>query len=248
MIHEVLPLRRQSQVHDDWLMERLTTVVPEIMERTGIDCWVLIAREYNEDPVVKTMLPATWITARRRTILVFTDFGRERIAISRYGVGAAFPSGWSPDAEPDQWRRLGSYLAEKNPQRVAVNYSETFALADGMTTTEHEALKGCLPTQLASRIEPADELAIGWLETRSVSEMAAYPNLCARAHDILKRALSSEVITADTTTTTDVEWWMRQAVPRLGYRTWCHPAGSVQRRDASRRDDFASHPGDETIK
>lgn len=28
-------------------------------------------KEYNEDPVLKTMLPATWLSARRRTILVF---------------------------------------------------------------------------------------------------------------------------------------------------------------------------------
>ena len=35
--------------------------------------WVVISREYNEDPVIKTLLPAEWLAARRRTILVFFD-------------------------------------------------------------------------------------------------------------------------------------------------------------------------------
>ena len=47
------------------------TVVPMLMRREGIDMWILIAREYNEDPVVETMLPATWLSARRRTVLIF---------------------------------------------------------------------------------------------------------------------------------------------------------------------------------
>ena len=41
------------------------------MEETGIDMWVIITREYNEDPVIKTLLPPTWLNARRRTILAF---------------------------------------------------------------------------------------------------------------------------------------------------------------------------------
>lgn len=32
--------------------------------------WVLIAREYNEDPVLLTLLPAAWQSARRNTYLI----------------------------------------------------------------------------------------------------------------------------------------------------------------------------------
>ena len=42
------------------------------VEEENLDMWVLITREYNEDPVVKTLLPPTWLNARRRTILVFS--------------------------------------------------------------------------------------------------------------------------------------------------------------------------------
>ena len=245
---DVLSLRRQSKLHDEWLLERLDTVLPTIMEREGIDCWVLIAREYNEDPVVKTMLPATWITARRRTILVFTDFGRERVAIARYDVGTAFPGIWAPDEEPDQWTCLANYLAEKAPDSIAINRSERFALADGLSATEHDALVAALPGNLRTRIVRSDSLPIGWLETRCAAERNAYPDVCARAHDILRPALSGAVITPDETTTADVEWWLRQEVDRRGYRTWFQPTASVQRRTAAGRNDFASHPADDVIR
>lgn len=241
-------LRERARIHDEWLGTRLSIVVPQIMERVGVDCWVLVAREYNEDPVVTTMLPATWLNARRRTILVFTDFGRERIAIARYAVGEAFPAGWSAEEQPDQWHRVAEYLQEANPQRIAVNVSPTFSLADGISASDHQALLEVLPDHLRQRVIPGHELAIGWLETRTGAEMELYPDVCRRAHAILRRALSPEVVEAGATTTDDVEWWLRQTVADSGYETWFHPTVSVQRRlDGLAPDSFAARPAGTTI-
>ena len=68
---QVLSVREQSKLVNEILEERLNNVLPLLMERTGIEMWVIMSREYNEDPVLKTMLPAEWLNARRRTILVF---------------------------------------------------------------------------------------------------------------------------------------------------------------------------------
>ena len=216
-------------MRDLWLGERLATVAPAVMEEAGVDCWVLIAREYNEDPVVRTMLPATWMGARRRTILVFTAYGRERIAISRYGVNGFFPPGWDPDDQPDQWQRLVDYLDEQNPQHIAINRSAIFALADGMTATETETFFNYLPDHLADRVVSTPVLAVGWLETRSAAEREAYPDVCRRAHGILRRALSAEVIVPGTTHPEEVEWWLVEETAALGYNSWFHPHVSVQR-------------------
>jgi Xaa-Pro aminopeptidase len=219
-----------------------------VLERSGIDCWVLVAREYNEDPVVRTMLPATWITARRRTILVFTNYGQERAAIARYAVGDAFPAEWVPEEEPNQWACLNDYLQEQEPKRIAVNRSSLFAVADGFSSAEYEAFLAALSPNLRERVVATHEPAIGWLETRSAAEMAAYPDICARAHGLLRAALSSDVVDPGHTSTGDVEWWLRQAVATSGYRTWFHPSVSVQRADRSRDGDFTEHPGDMIIK
>ena len=65
---DILPLRERARVQDAWLAERLDTVVPRLMREQGFDMWILIAREYLEDPVMSTMLNATSMRApdRRR--------------------------------------------------------------------------------------------------------------------------------------------------------------------------------------
>ena len=55
----ILPLREQAKVQDAIMAERLDTVVPALMRAQKIDMWVLVAREYLEDPVVATMLERT---------------------------------------------------------------------------------------------------------------------------------------------------------------------------------------------
>src|SRR5277367_521249 len=69
----ILSQRDQAKVIDELLEDRLHSVLPGLMRREGFDMWVIISREYNEDPVIKTMLPATWMAARRTTILVVFD-------------------------------------------------------------------------------------------------------------------------------------------------------------------------------
>ena len=53
---------------------------PGLMDRAGIDLWLVVGREYNEDPVLATLLPATWLSARRRTILAPAPQRRRRHA------------------------------------------------------------------------------------------------------------------------------------------------------------------------
>ncbi len=113
------PAPERARVQDAWLAERLETIVPRLMREQHVDMWVLIAREYLEDPVMTTMLNATSMRARRRTILVFYDPGGgrpvERLTASRYGLGGLFQPSWDPAAQPDQFARLAALVAERNP-------------------------------------------------------------------------------------------------------------------------------------
>jgi hypothetical protein len=85
----ILSQREQANVIDDILDDRLKNLLPSLMRREGFDMWVLISRENNEDPVLKTMLPATWLAARRTTMLLIfdrgSDNGLEYLAVARYG-------------------------------------------------------------------------------------------------------------------------------------------------------------------
>ena len=230
----VLTLRDRATIEDRILKERLDTVVPAIMRERGVDMWVLVARENFEEPVVRTMLDARSLAARRRTILIFHDRGPargvERLTVSRYGMGGLFAPAWNPSRQPDQWARVAEIVRERAPRRVAVNSSPHSAYADGMTLSAWEELTAALGPDGSKRLVRDEELPIRWLETRIPAEFALYPTLARLTHAIIGEALSPAVVVPGRTTTDDVAWWMRQKVADLGLQTWFHPSVAVSRR------------------
>lgn len=220
-----MDIRELAEERDRLLERRLDIIVPDLMAEHGFDAWVITSREYNEDPVGRTMLPATWLdTARRRTILVFKEGGLARGAVARYPVGP-FPGVWDPAAEPNQWASLATFLEDVTGP-VGIDISSTHALADGLSATERDAMREALE---GHEVVSAEKLAIGWLERRLPEERAALTEACAIAHGFLRRALSTEVITPGETTTQDVAWWLAQTSHDSGHRIWFHPGVTVQR-------------------
>ncbi|MEE4349097.1 MAG: M24 family metallopeptidase [Pacificimonas sp.] len=249
-VDTILPLRERAPLEDSILKERLDVVVPAEMRARGIDMWILIAREYAEDAVVRTMLDANSFAARRRTILVFHDPGEgepvERFTVSRYDLADLFESAWAPEEQPDQWARLAEIVAERDPARIAVNISPQTAAADGLTKSQYDALMAALPDRYQARIIPAEELAIGWLETRTETELALYPSIVATAHELIAEAFSNAVITPGRTTADDVRWWLRQRVADLDMDVWFHPSVAIFRAGEadSLTGDTVIQPGD----
>ncbi|MAZ73327.1 MAG: Xaa-Pro aminopeptidase [Flavobacteriaceae bacterium] len=232
---QILPERDRASMRDEILADRFNNLLPKLMDDTNIDMWLVISREYNEDPVIRTMLPATWLNARRRTILVFyrnkTENTIEKLAVARYDVGENIQSAWDKEKQPDQWQRLVEIIQERNPEKIAVNYSKYFGIADGLVHTDFQELKEALPQNFESKLVSAEPLAIAWIETRTEKEMELYNTLVKVTHDIIDEAFSSKVITPGKTTTDDVVWWMRQKVTDMGLETWFHPTIDVQRSE-----------------
>ena len=231
----ILSMRERATIRNEWLKDRFQTVLPEIMARNNMDMWVIIAREYNEDPVIRTMLPATWLNVRRRTILVIHNPGNgqplETYAVARYDVGDVFKKAWDPEAQANQYAALADLIKAKAPKTIGINQSEYFAQGDGLTATELELFKKALPKKYLQRLVSAEKVAIGWLETRSAQEMEVYPEICRIAHDIIKEGFSAKVITPGVTTTDDVVWWYRERIRDLNLVTWFHPTVDIQRAD-----------------
>jgi Xaa-Pro aminopeptidase len=252
---QVLPLREQSTVIDELLGERLNNLLPVLMERTGFDMWVVISREYNEDPVLKTILPSTWISARRRTILVFYNNPQkkqfEKLAIARYNVGEHIKASWDLQRFPNQWDQLVQLIVQRNPQKIGINISKDFGHADGMVFTEYNEFMDKLPKPFHAKVTSAEKLAVAWLETRTEREMQIYPQLVYATHAIIQEGFSEKVITPGITTTDDVVWWFREKIRSLGYDTWFHPSVAVQRNDSLSFEhlrSFSNRPKNEVIQ
>ena len=230
---QILAERERSKITDEIQSERFNSLLPKLMDRSNIDMWVLISREYNEDPVLRTMLPSTWLNARRRTILVFYRNKEkneiEKLAIARYNIGDNIESSWDKEKQPDQWKALIDLIQEREPSKIALNISENFGIADGLVKTDYDEFMEVLPGQFKDRIVSAEDLAVGWIEARTFREMVIYSDLVEITHNIIAEAFSANVIQPGVTTTDDVVWWMRQKVTDMGLETWFHPTVDIQR-------------------
>ena len=232
----ILNARERASTENRILAERLETIIPVIMREQRIDLWLLVAREYFEEPVVASMLDAENMHARRRTILIFYDPGNgkpiERLTVSRYGLGGLFAPAWDPSKQPDQWQAVADIIAKRNPKKIAINTSDLYQFADGMTLSQYEKFRAALPKPLHGRIVSGEALAIRWLETRTPSEMAIYPTLMRTAHQLIGEAFSRSVITPGVTTAEQVQWWYRDRLLQLGLDPWFHPSVGIQRKGA----------------
>lgn len=250
----VLTQREQAEVIDSWLDYRIQNLLPDLMTETGIDMWVVISREYNEDPVIRTMLPATWMAARRRTILVMyqpsPNAPVETYAVARYDVGKSFIRYWNTANQPDQWKALMELISAKNPKKIGLNYSKDYGHADGLATNEHQVFLEYLPRNLHPNVVSAQTLAVRWLETRTAPEIATYKHIQEIAHSIISEGLSEAVITPGVTTTEDLVWWYREKIKELKLDTWFHPSVDIQRAGPAhtgQNRNFASKSPDSVI-
>ncbi|HJR66023.1 MAG TPA: M24 family metallopeptidase [Gemmatimonadaceae bacterium] len=244
-------LREQATVRQQWLHQRMETVLPALMRKYGVDMWVIPMREYNEDPVFSSIVAPTTFAARRRTIYVFFDRGAEagveRLALGGTSQGGVYEAVRSQRAvsgswlaanraeigENEQWLVLKDLIEQRKPARIAINVSHEWAFADGLSAGEHETMRQTIGEPLTSRLVRVDGLAIDFIASRLPDEERAYEGLQRLVWALIDTAFSSRVITPGVTRTSDVVWWFRQRVNDLGLTSWFHPSVTVQRRGAT---------------
>jgi len=255
-------LREQADRQQQWLAQRLTTVLPALMKKHGIDMWVVPMREYNEDPVFSSLVSPTTFAARRRTIYVFFDKcaaggasatspnGKggcvERIALggtSQGGLydavrstrGVAAPVG-GQQAElwgDQQWFVVKDAIEKRNPKVIGIDVSRTAAFSDGLSAGELDGMSAALGAKWTARFKHAEALPLELIATRVPDEEVFFTDLTKLVHQLIGRMFSNEVIRPGVTRTSDLVWWWRQNVNDLGLGTWFQPSIEVQRRGAN---------------
>jgi Xaa-Pro aminopeptidase len=233
-------LREQAALQQEWLRLRLERVLPKLMRKHGVQMWLVICREYNEDPVFFSLVSPTVFAARRRTIYVFHDRGEgrgvERLALGGGSNGGLYTVHRDPEVEgreiygEGQWALLRKLIEERRPATIAVNISHTHAFADGLSAGEREKLESVLPADALRRVVRAENLALEYVSIRLPEMLPTYRRMMETVHQLISRAFSNEVIKPGTTTNADVVWWLRQQTSDLGLGTWFHPTVRVQKQ------------------
>ena len=134
---DILPIREQYSVCDEVLKDRLEHLMPKLLRECGVDMWLVLCREYNEDPVFKTLTPQLVKNASRTSCFVFSldqDGTYEALSLSRpnprlapFSTQAYFPG------KEEQYEAIAKVVARKAPKKVAVNISDGCAQADGLS-------------------------------------------------------------------------------------------------------------------
>ncbi len=232
--NKILPLRAQGALKNKWLKYRLENILPNIMRRDNMDMWIIITREYNEDPVFMSLMPSPEITAWGRPILVFTlkeNGTLEKLMIQRRPMGGQMFEYEMPAHESgDQWVCLRDIVKERDPKSIGINVNEHFAFSDGLSHNDYLRLKEAIGEEYMARTKSAVNVAMGWLETRTEEEMEAYESICHLAHSIIDEAFSPKVIVPGVTTPQDVQWWIRQKMADLNVPAWFPPNIQILRQ------------------
>ncbi len=230
--YTVLASRERVEPENRILMERLDHLLPALMTEAGLDMWVVVNREYAEDPVYFTLVPQPSFAARRTTMLVFSRAANgtlERLAVNRYPLGGPYRPAWSGGDLDAQWKALGALIAGRDPKRIGIDVSRTWPAADGLTHALYERLIEVLPSGYADRLVSAESLVVRWIETRTPAEQAVYPHIDSIARGVIAEAFSGRVITPGVTTTDDVAWYIRERFESLGLHPWFMPTVDRQR-------------------
>src|SRR5882724_12871606 len=148
------PLRQQAEMQQEWLRLRLERNLPILMRKHGAQMWIVACREYAEDPAFFSLVSPTVFAARRTTIYVFYDRGKdqpvERLALGGDSNGGLYTVYRDPNSAnreiygESQWTLLRKLVDERHPSKIAVDISPVHAFSDGLTVGMRDKLFAAL--------------------------------------------------------------------------------------------------------
>lgn len=229
----LLPLRRQAEISARIIEERLNKLLPAAMEAAGLDCWLVIGSEYNEDPLFRSLFTFDLPTARRVSALCFHQ--QNDGSVKRYSFSARSPLmdklyENKLNRGEELWPTLAKFLAELNPSHIAVNKSDHFGICDGLSSSHFEQLTGHLNPDLRSRLASAEALANTYMQQLTSLELDLLATVVEVTQDIIDLTFSTDRIELGKTTTTDLEWFMRECMSELNCLSWFGPDVNLQRK------------------
>ena len=194
---------RMNQIRQD----KFDLVLPEVMRENDVDMWITVNREGYEDPLTDDFgrgYVGGW------GYYIFTDRGGDRIERAALGIGTYLvEENGAYDIYSEDFD-LAEFVAERDPQTIALNFAEHIGAADGLTSTALAKLTEELGETYAARFVSAQKLASDFRSRRVASEIAGFAEAGEKSRIIAERALSNEVIVAGKTTLEEVAWWIRE--------------------------------------
>ncbi|EMD40949.1 hypothetical protein CERSUDRAFT_91701 [Gelatoporia subvermispora B] len=211
-------LRDQAQIIDQWRDQRVARI-PSVLERYGVDAWLMSQREYAEDTIWWSIKDATEHAPHRRTVVLF----HRNISTL---ADMPNPLRWV-DNTGQVWPELRSILEAYNPTRIALNTDKNIAFGGGLHVGELEVLRRELGDKWMSKTVNQPMLGIEYVAARVQGQLPYYRDLQEITWALIEETFSNKVVIPGHTTTEDLEWFYREKMLTLNVSTWNHPRVSV---------------------
>lgn len=101
---------------------------------------------------------------------------------------------------------MNQFVSERDPERIGVNFSETIAIADGISYTDYLKLVNMLGEKYAERIVSAEDLITDFRSRRVISEIVFLGELCKETVRAVDKAY--DLVEPGATTLKDVSRWL----------------------------------------
>ena len=216
-----------------------------LMRVHGIDLWIILSRENAPDPALE-LFGGHGITGwyGHRNAYLFHDAGERGLETAALGTHlsahlAPFYATRELYGEEGLAPHLEAWVAARDPERIAINQSRTISMADGLTAELKDYLLAAVGAPYRDRIVSSEPLLVDYVSTRTPAEEAIEREASVATFDLLRRALSNEVIEPGRTTLMDVHYWITAEWKQQGFEFNFPASLDLQRRGAEPMDDSA---------
>ncbi len=236
----VLTMKKQTELFNKNLEWKVNNVLPEIMEREGLEMWIIICFENDPDPVYRTLNTWPGDDARRLSILIFHNGkeGFKKLSATWHGPGASgyFYEGIFDDRSngaQGQFEAVADYIRKTDPKNIGINFDpsviDDFSHANGLSHFHYEKLFNVLDKKYQDRLCSSKNVVIGWYETRTPWEISFFKTMAITAHELIKEFYSNSVIVPDVSTRDEVRWWIVEKINSMGLDSWFFPSIDIIR-------------------
>ena len=228
--------------------ERIATLLPGAMEENGLDAWVVICRENNNDPLADHV---GCENAGRTAAFMFFREGETvtSVAISPSGEAQSLAETGRMDEVivsergASIWSTMATVFERYNPGAIGINTGGS-PITDGLSYTQYASMMEGLPSEWTSRMQSAESMIRSWLSVKTPAEV----EIMARAAQITAQweveAYAQAV--GGVTTDLDLAHFLEAKMAEMGVGDGWSPEQNPAVN--SGMDRGHSHPTDRTIQ
>lgn len=198
--------------------ERINKLLPQALNAANVECWLVVCRENNNDPIADHIGGEN---AGGTAVFLFynDDEGFHSLVFSPSGEATALDDLDIHDTVVSIERGTSAiamatdFLKEKEFRTIAVNSSETNAMADGLTYTQRQDLESKLG-ELSSRLVSSTEVVYEWLSIKLPAEVDILRKAAQLTSDWQVEAYKQ--VSPEKSTDADIAKFLKQKMAEYG--------------------------------